>query len=1125
MAKWSNPGLSFREIDNSVVNNSGPTPLGRGAIVLNSNRGYPNQRILSTNLNEFYENFGEPDNPNQYGKFAASQFFQAGSQSLLAVRATQGDEQYAFLQVPYNSIDITVTDMNSVSGLESYRYVNKDAEDVLKLIYPTNQIAASQISGYENAGWEVTKQTQTVKINGMQPFELEELEKITPYWKLSSTDGDDTTNEVFVNLEEYYKDPTKGVYEIADIMNSKCPDLESETVTEYTYENSFVFSGRGSIGAFNDVFDNSESTFSVIYRTDSSNTNESAKMYDFYSPITQSRCKISVKSEYQDSIIPVIRQNENAPSNMSYIKINSANTAYGGDNVTLRIQDLMAENEKQQVANYYINSGMFDELVEVPGSIYSGVALTALVNSENMKFVTIEEEDRLAGLDDSINVSSYYETYDIRHFHITDWQDMETKDYYVKEESVTATSGTVSAISFVPEGESLSMNVLSTCYRKYPMDSVDAKVAAAFANELGLVAEEVTNKNFELLLYINAYNCEVENDEGEIVNASNDPNVSNLVINAPKPENVSDIINSDVIDYRIIKKNAVVMSDGTLDSLKESKYIFSLYQIEKAGKPKLEIVSHYVAETPNAVQAPWQIDKNNKLPEGVKKANVTSMEAMSSIEVFGDPYSKYVDGFTPTTDTEDEPGNGDIEEYVSNQGNQLVIAALGPGEYANTIGISIISPEAAMIPALDSPNAFNWKYTFDDEDKVELASNDYRSNMENLTWKKVYRINVYNRPKDKGEDYWGSGLDALVKEPDEWFLVSNDPDAKDGDGNSLYAPNVINGHSRFIYVSKNSVSAAKNSVGGYDVPIQTYSIYSLQGGKNSKLNNIKEKTAALNLYKERQYAAFDILFNVEPIDTFQSKQKYRAHQNKIAEIASTRGLDIAAIQVTSKAAKSGRQMLSEAKSFSFANGSYVAAYCGYDKYYDSYTGTWCFIPLSVAGACAMCRCDIYAYPWYAPAGMDNGGIGYSNGSIVKLSDKELGALYDANTNGARNCTGHGQIVWHQKTMLKKDSALNRINVRRLVNYIENRLEVILVPYLYKHNTQELRESIRTTVDAFLSRIQTGQGILWKDVKVVTDRDDPHLLYVNLDIVPAEVVEHIQVTTTVSRNNGLYFTEG
>ena len=448
----------------------------------------------------------------------------------------------------------------------------------------------------------------------------------------------------------------------------------------------------------------------------------------------------------------------------------------------------------------------------------------------------------------------------------------------------------------------------------------------------------------------------------------------------------------------------------------------------------------------------------------------------------------------------------------------MIIASIGPGEYGNDVGVSIITPECEEIPALNHQNAFNWKYRYDDEDKVD---SDDQAIQDSLTWKKVYRINVYVKTKSQtAETAWGTGMDALLKDPAESWYVSNDPTAKDAEGNSLYAPNVINGHSEYIYVSRNSVNEARTGAGTYAMPHQTFAIYGLTGGSNSKKNNVTEKIAGLKLYTDRQKADFDILFNVEAIDTFNGKQRYSALQRRIAEIAASRTIDIGVVQVTSREAKSVKRMLGEAKMFAFNNGTYVAEYAGYDKYYNGTLASWIYLPKSVAGACRMAYCDMTGYPWYAPAGVQRGNITYTNGPLTRLTDPEIGQLYDINVNTSRDCAGYGECLYGQKTALKKDSALNRINVRRCLNYIEKVLETMMLPYLFQQNTANTRSAARNSIDAFLNRVQAAEGIEQYALSVTQDSEDPHIMNVAIRVVPAEAIEFIDVTITVDRNTGV-----
>ena len=126
-------------------------------------------------------------------------------------------------------------------------------------------------------------------------------------------------------------------------------------------------------------------------------------------------------------------------------------------------------------------------------------------------------------------------------------------------------------------------------------------------------------------------------------------------------------------------------------------------------------------------------------------------------------------------------------------------------------------------------------------------------------------------------------------------------------------------------------------------------------------------------------------------------------------------------------------------------------------------------------------------------------------------------MYNDHINTSKSTRSYGEVLWTQKTALKKESALNRINVRTTLNYIEKNLETMLLPYLYQNNTADTRRNIKTTVDNFLGSILAAGGIISKSVTVLTDPNDSHIVYVNIEIIPAESIEWIKVTTTLNRS--------
>ena len=1014
--KWSTPGIGFREIDNTVRPNADPGD-GIGAIVLNANRGYPNQRILCTTIDKFHEFFGTPDNPNQYGHFAAQVYFdQGGATQLLVVRATMGDEGYAQIQYPYTDAG---EDKNKDANSETLSFVDNEMLNNIKII----DAITDQYDGSRAAA------------DGFTPYVLGS--NTYEYYGKSKRA---IIKDIF---KEYNGNPTEEIYVYRDRADSGKTAGKAVQVD---------ISGAGSQRGF---------LFAV-------STTDYAANLKKKSTIPSTQDPRSVLYYYQDTVPHDVGTGSSAVHYYETIIHIPAKNSLNGSEVSALLYATKIDTATTTIATI----------------------LAAALNGDT-------------ATNDGI-VQKKKDVVDCTRLELVDWDDGYTKTFVVKTTDLTTdptySEKDVFGLEYTEYGTADSNYVLTIAKDTYPKATVcknaDPAKVAEIASEYGLDPSEIASDKYAILEFYPA------KDE----------------VYEPLPVLVK--MKSEYKDSQSTPTgDAQVVTTVPLSTTQDGKYGSALkYSITWAlflehGQKKVTTASSYGIKNPEELIKPWQVglDFDNDGKELVDK-----IIAISSTEVFSDPTGKWKDGYTAYCKTDAQPGNGDLEMYQSNKANQLIIGAIGPGEFGNDIGISIITPAAAKIPALYGQNAFSWLYKYDDEDKVDAASKDYQDNEENLTWKKVYKINVYVKPATKTQAVWGFGLDALMQSPVESFLVSNDPNAKDDMGNSLWAPYVVNGNSKYIYVSKKSVEQAVNYKGEYAMPEQTFSIYQLTGGTNSKLNNAKEKMRALDLYQNRKKAIADYIFNVEPIDTFSGRQRYKALQDRIAQIAMKRKMDLGFIQATSKEAKTIRQKLSEAKMFSYADGSYVAAYDDYDSYFDPFTSTWVMLPRSVAGAVACCYIDTHANPWEAPAGANYGQIAYSDGPMITLDDDEFGQLYDININSTLDVPGYGVLLMGQKTMLKKESALNRIDIRKLCNFIEKRLERKLFPFLFMKNTTTNRSAMKTAVDTFLGRIQSGQGIISRKVEVVPDPNDTHLVYVNISFVPAEAIERIEVTLTLNR---------
>lgn len=1058
MAKYSVPGINFTEIDNTIRSNSLPG-LGIGAIVMKSNKGPVNQRVLTTSYDNFTDIYGQPENLDDYGHFAAENYL-AISNQLLTVRTTMGDEGYAQIQYPYTDADLKDTYLSKDTS--EFKFIDNEDNANLKLLGNLNDV--TQVSALTtNDEW--------------LPLNPNLSAAFGVYQKAGHATIVDLIND---------NPPSVVIYK--NVGNGEIEGGNIETGSGQYVKFATKVNAKGDVGKWYDDLIFTESAWSGTLPVSSMQVSNTALQYAITGDLPASgnvlkgfKVLFSIPAEYT-------LNNEGTTLTAYYKEDSKVITDYLNSAVSsIVIKDLFK--------NEYFYKGSKDA-------------------SANPAEVTDPKTGELVPYEEPIYSEDAEEAVQIK---FRDWDDCVNKTYYVLKKDFEDSVGQSVGIQYREYGMNTLQEAIASLYTNalpskytgkasttFDIEFTDLSTLAskeggfAIINELADTygcdpSELLTDNKYGLLTYYDVWegiDYEYSYDEdgnAEPIAITNEP-IRKVIYKQDWEEFVAK--HPEGYDERLF---------WTVG--------------EKNAKTPITI-SVYTADEPNGVVIPWQ-ENTKKDDEGSEPIN--KMAAFATSEILNGTNERYKDGYTVSIESDDEPGNGDIEQYVSNKANQLIIASIGPGEYGNDIGVSIITSECADIPALNHQNAFNWKYRYDDEDQVDNDEVD----QDTLTWKKVYRINVYVKTKSQtAEAAWGTGMDALLKDPAESWYVSNDPTAKDAEGNSLYAPNVINGHSDYIYVSRNSVNEAKTGAGTYAQPHQTYAIYGLTGGSNSKKNNVTEKIAGLKLYKDRQKADFDILFNVEAIDTFNGKQRYNALQRKIAEIAAARTMDIGVVQVTSREAKSVKRMLGEAKMFSFNNGTYVAEYAGYDKYYNGTLASWIYLPKSIAGACRMAYCDMTSYPWFAPAGVQRGNITYTNGPLTRLTDDEIGQLYDINVNTSRDCAGFGECLYGQKTALKKESALNRINVRRCLNYIEKSLETMMLPYLFQQNTANTRSAARNSIDAFLNRVQAAEGVEQYSLSVTQDAEDPHIMNVAIRIVPAESIEFIDIKITVDRNTGV-----
>lgn len=177
--------------------------------------------------------------------------------------------------------------------------------------------------------------------------------------------------------------------------------------------------------------------------------------------------------------------------------------------------------------------------------------------------------------------------------------------------------------------------------------------------------------------------------------------------------------------------------------------------------------------------------------------------------------------------------------------------------------------------------------------------------------------------------------------------------------------------------------------------------------------------------------------------------------------------------------------------------------------------------------------DQVAYPWFAPAGSRRGGVTNASASGYITSEGEFrtfalntgqrDTLYTNNVNPITFINGSGLLVFGQKTRARNASALDRINVARLVVYMRGQLERIVRPYLFEPNDKITRDQVKSAVDVFLLELVGLRAL--NDFLTVCDesnntpsRIDRNELYVDIAIEPLRAVEFIFIPLRI-KNTG------
>lgn len=439
----------------------------------------------------------------------------------------------------------------------------------------------------------------------------------------------------------------------------------------------------------------------------------------------------------------------------------------------------------------------------------------------------------------------------------------------------------------------------------------------------------------------------------------------------------------------------------------------------------------------------------------------------------------------------------DIED-ASLAGNLLLFASIGPGKYGNNIGIQIVTS------ANDVSAGFDWKFKYDDAPDTDTDP----------IWKKIFRVNVFVKPDN------AVNFASVSGSPVESFYVSRQK-ITDTSNNQLYIKDVINGVSKYIYV-KDDIGIA-NTI----MPTGT-AVVGLSGGTDNFSLPPASIQSAWGLFKDREKVSVNILVCT---DTGNKNSSNYATQLVVGNIAAKRMDAIAVVQIDHKT-DTNPDSIKDNAGFGYNNASYVAAYAGWDLIFDAFNGVNVYIPKCIYGAALMARTDAVANVWNAPAGVNRGVIP-SIGQNVIWSGTQLGIFRDNNINTSKFIRGIGNVMWMQRTALRKNSALSDINVRRLLNFVETTIEESLLSFIHESNNEKTRLRVVSLVGGFLQTVAAGGGfntdedagylVVCDKTNNTPERINNNELVIDIYVKPIKTVEFITLNTIITKS-GVTFQE-
>ena len=436
-------------------------------------------------------------------------------------------------------------------------------------------------------------------------------------------------------------------------------------------------------------------------------------------------------------------------------------------------------------------------------------------------------------------------------------------------------------------------------------------------------------------------------------------------------------------------------------------------------------------------------------------------------------------------------------------------AAKFPGVLGNSLKVSMISQ------GISSFDSWTYASSFDGAPGTSTAAAAVGASNDEL------HIAVID------EDGAISGTAGTILET--FGFLSQASDAKKDDGTSNYYKDVISNQSNYIrwidHDNVNLTDAGSTLAAGGAFDVHTSALEdSLAGGTDDNAPTTGELALAYDLLEDADTVDVNLLFSVPDANGAETLAE------DLISIVNARKDCMAFVSPPIEDTVGSSTPAADVKAFadgltstSYASCDSTALYV-YDKYNDVYR--WIGAAGHHAGLCA--NTDTVADAWFSPAGVNRGQLLGVTKLAFNPKKADRDTLYKARVNPIVSLPGQGTLLFGDKTLLKRPSAFDRINVRRLFIALEKAVSTAAKAQLFEFNDEFTRAQFRNLVEPFLRDVKGRRGLT--DFLVVCDETnntsaviDGNRFVADIFIKPSRSINFITLNFVATRS-GVEFSE-